>query len=145
MSWATTPFILPEQYSTMKFLLLGWKGKTQDVWTKRVKLQTQEISVIRCQGCKTGFQGKGKLVWVSVQGVCTHNRIGWCKRWRAPTSQMSLCKRLPGISERVFQWWCYPCRASTGKRREWVITEMAMLYSHTHVSLWMSISLEITF
>ena len=76
------------------------------------------------------------MVW--VQGVCTHNRLGCCNRWRAPTSQMSLCQRQPGIPEGVFQWWCHPRRASTGRRREWVSAEVATLYSHTDASLWVS-------
>ena len=42
------------------------------------------------QGCKTGGQGKGKML--QVQGDCTHNRLGWCKRGRVPTSQMSCVK-----------------------------------------------------
>ena len=38
--------------------------------------------------------------------------------------------------EGVFQWWCYPQRISTGRRREWISTELATLYSHTAASLW---------
>ena len=85
---------------------------------------------------ETGQQGKWRMV--RVQGVCTHNRLGWCKRRRAPTTQMSLCQRQPGIPEGVFQWWFYPHRPSTGKRREWVNAELATLYSHTVASLWVS-------
>ena len=121
----------------------GRRWETHDVWTKRVKLQTKEISALRYQVCKTGWQGNGNMAW--VWGVCTHNRLGWSKTWRAPTSQMNLCQRQPGIPEGVFQWWCYPHTTSTGKRREWVSAELATLYSHTHASLWMSISLEIIF
>ena len=62
----------------------------------------------------------------------------WGKRGRAPTSQMSLYQRQPGILEGVFQWWCYPCRPTTGKRREWVSLELATLYPHTDASLWVS-------
>ena len=76
------------------------------------------------------------MVWVG--NVCTHNRLSCCKRWRAPTTQMSLCQRQPGIPEGVFQWWFYPHRPSTGKRREWVNAELATLYSHTVASLWVS-------
>ena len=36
----------------------------------------------------------------------------------------------------MFQWWCYPQRISTGRRREWISTELATLYSHTAASLW---------
>ena len=82
------------------------------------------------------WQGKWKMVW--VLGVCTHTRLSCCKRWRAPTSQMSLCQRQPGIPEEVFQWWCYPCIASTGRRREWVSAELATLYSQIAASLWVS-------
>ena len=38
----------------------------------------------------------------------------------------------------MFQLWCYPCRASTDRRREWISEELATLYSHTDVSLWVS-------
>ena len=75
---------------------------------------------------------------VRVWGVCTHNRLDWGKRWRALTSLMSLCKRQPGIPEGLFQWWCYPHRASTGRRKEWVSAELATLYSHNDASLWVS-------
>ena len=85
---------------------------------------------------ETGWQGKWRMV--RVQGVCTHHRMSCCKRWRAPTSQMSLCQRQPGIPEGVFQWWCYPHRPTTGRRREWVSAELATLYSHTDASLWVS-------
>ena len=51
---------------------------------------------------QTGWQDKEKMV--RVRGVCTHNSLGWCKGWRANTSQMSLCQRQPGIPEGVFQW-----------------------------------------
>ena len=66
------------------------RWKTHYVLTKHVRLQTQEINVIRCQGCKTGWQGKGKMV--RVRGVCTHNRLGWCKRWRAPKIRWACVK-----------------------------------------------------
>ena len=84
----------------------------------------------------TGWQGKWRMV--RVGGVCTHNRLDWCKSRREPTSQMSLCQRQPGIPEGVFQWWCYPCRTPTGRRREWVSAELATLYSHTAASLGVS-------
>ena len=87
------------------------------------------------------WQGKWKMVW--VLGVCTHTRLSCCKRWRAPTSQMSLCQRQPGIPEEVFQWWCYPRRISTGRMREWVSAELAILYSQTDASLWVSYILRI--
>jgi len=85
---------------------------------------------------ETRQQGKWKMV--RVGGVCTHNRLSCCKRWRAPTSQMSLCQRQPGIPDGVFQWWCYPHRASTERRKEWVSAELAALYSCTDASLWVS-------
>ena len=94
------------------------------------------MSVIRCQGWKTGWQGKWRMV--RVWGVCTHNRLNRGKRGRAPTSQVSLWQRQTWIPEGVFQWWCYPRRASTGRRREWISAELAALYSHTAASLWVS-------
>ena len=94
------------------------------------------MSVIRCHGWKTRWQRKWRTV--QVWGFSTHNRLDWCKSQRAPTSQMSLCQRQPGIPEGVFQWWFYPRRASTGRRSEWVSVELATLYSHSDVSLWVS-------
>ena len=38
----------------------------------------------------------------------------------------------------MFQWWCYPHRTITGRRREWVTAELAALYSHAAASLWVS-------
>ena len=83
---------------------------------------------------ETGRQGKQRMV--RIWGVWTLNRLGWFKRQRAPTSQMNPCQRPPGIPEGVFQWWCYPQRASAGKKREWVSAGLATLYSHRDASLW---------
>ena len=76
-------------------------------------------------GAKDENRHQGKWKMIRVGGVCAHNRLSCCKRWRGPTNQMSLCQTQPGIPEGVFQWWCCP-RKTTTRRREWVSAEMAI-------------------
>ena len=108
------------------------------------RLVTSEPNLCSCRhdrwvssGAKVGNRSAGQEGW-SRYRVSTHNKLDLGERGRAPTSQMSLCQRQPGIPEGVFQWWCYPHRASTGRRKEWINAELATLYSHTATSLWVS-------
>ena len=63
-----------------------------------------------------GGVGQVKDGWVGG-GVCTHNKRDWSKRWKAPTSQMSLCQIQPGTAEGVIQWWCYQRTWATGTKK----------------------------
>ena len=136
VSWTTTPFILPDPYVIPNVLLVSRKVEDWRCLNLTCVAADTRDECHQMPRVETGWQGKWKMV--RVGGICTHNRLSCCKKWRAPTSQMRLCQRQPGIPEGVFQWWWYPCRISTGRRREWVSVELATLYSHTDASLWVS-------
>ena len=123
VSWATTLFILPDPYMIQNILLVGWKVEDWHCLNLMCVAADPKDECHQFPRVETGQKAKWKMVRVGV--VCTHNRLSCCKRQRAPTNQMSLCQRQPGIPEGVFQWWCCP-RKTTTRRREWVSAEMAI-------------------